>query len=164
MKNDMTNWTPTENQLKALKHAQEQRYDYSVTALCQAIGIARQSYYGWFETPEFSEWWINALERHFGQRLGKWYQGLEQIGTGASDGKASAYKILLERFDKAYLPKTKQQVQHSGGVGVEVDLEHKTKEELERFAHATELDVDKRHRERGATKEPGEAAVGTGGD
>ena len=107
----LTKWQPCQNQLGILKLAQEGDYELSVTALCKGVGIARQTWYEYWETPAFVKWWTHAFEKHFAGRLPHVYAALDQAARGNRPAvSTSAAKLLMERFDEGYAPKTRADV------------------------------------------------------
>ena len=107
----MTNWTPTDNQLEALRLAEKAEWKYTVGNLCQDVGISRAAYYQWFDTPGFVEWWGTAVDRWFTMRMpGMYGDVLEAVRMEGSKRNISAAKLLAERFDKRYVPRSRQDV------------------------------------------------------
>jgi hypothetical protein len=116
----LTAWSPTEKQRAALAYAQEHGYDHTVSALCQAIDVARQTYYGWWDTAEFAEWWLEQAERWFKLRLPAVYEAMHRRAAGGWDGKGkppnmAAARLLLERFDKGFAPRSRQELSGPDG-------------------------------------------------
>ena len=111
----LANWKPTENMLAVLKLAQDSDYEMSVTAICKAAGIARMSWYDYWETPTFVKWWTHAFEKHFAGRLPHVYAALDQSARGNRPAvNTQAAKLLMERFDEGYAPKTRADVKVDG--------------------------------------------------
>ena len=108
---DPTKWTPTENQEAALKRAEACEWKFKIVNLCADIGVDRSSYYQWFKTPGFVAWWNEAVERWFALRMPAMYGDiLESVRMESSRRNMSAAKLLMERFDKGYAPRSRQDV------------------------------------------------------
>ena len=108
---DATQWEPTENQKAALAYAQDHDYMFSVSTLCQEIGIARPSYYDWFQHVPFADWWLGNWSKHFALHLPTIYATMMNKASGATQkGDVAAAKLMAERFDKGYVPHTRQDV------------------------------------------------------
>jgi len=106
-----TKWQPCANQLAALKLIQESDYELSVTALCQGVGIARATWYEYWDTVPFVKWWNAACEKHFAGRMPQVYAAVTQSALGNRPGvNTRAAKLLAERFDEGYAPKTRADV------------------------------------------------------
>ncbi len=130
----------SEKQLAYLTACQDVDYAISVTDACTVAGVGRQTYYDWLEHPGFNRWWLLRLERHFMDRLPAIYSTLFEIvqkgaGVGCGPGKVAAAKLLLERFDKLYRPKTIQE--HTGSESIEEYLNRAARKQLEEEAQAT---------------------------
>ena len=105
------NWTPSENMENALKMATEWKWSFTVTGLCKEIGISRETYYGWFENPMFAKWWEAAWERWFSLRLPQaWVKVNAAVGRPSSETNMAAAKLLAERFDKGFAPRSRQDI------------------------------------------------------
>lgn len=103
------------------KYMRENGYDASITEACEACKIARRSYYDWFENPKFSKWWLEQANKHFELRLPKVQDALLRQ---AGDPKApkvdtAAAKLVLERFDKSYITRSRQDVKLDATLSVE---------------------------------------------
>jgi len=121
-----TKWAPCENQLAALKLAQESDYELSVTALCQGVGIARTTWYEYWDTAQFVAWWTQSFEKYFSGRLPQVYAALVQSALGNRTAvNTSAAKLLMERHDKGYAPKTRADVQVDGNLKTYVNVDVK---------------------------------------
>ena len=102
-------WEPTENQTAALQYAQDHDYKYSNVNLCKEVGISKQAYYQWFNTPAFSSWWLDNWTQHFATHLPDVYATILDKARGESDrGDVSAAKLIVERFDKGYVPQSQK--------------------------------------------------------
>jgi len=106
-----TKWKPTKNMRAALTYAQEHGYAYCKIKLCAEIGIDRSTYYGWFHNADFDRWWRNKWVGYFELRLSAIYGTALARAEGISGAKGSTRdaKLLIERFDKGYAPKTRQE-------------------------------------------------------
>ncbi len=110
-------WHPTDKQMAALEYCQERNYGHSVTDLAKNIDIHRGSYYEWFKNPAFAGWWTDQMEMHFALRLPKVYAALFESAEGGKDAPRSvtaACKIVLDRFDKKFMPQARHDVSITG--------------------------------------------------
>ena len=124
MSNKQTDFKPSANQLKMLAVVQAADYGISVVAACTAAGIGRQTYYDWFDDSEFVTWWMAQQERHFALSLAQVYGAMRQSALGLNkDANPQTIKLMLERFDKAYVPRSKQEVQGTVDISFEDRLE-----------------------------------------
>lgn len=110
---ERTEWEPSEAQRKLLTVLQSSDYELSISEACTAADVGRQTYYDWFDSPAFVQWWKAQAERHFVLRLPRVLANLaggavkEFEGGKNPDPKPDAglIKIFLERFDRDYSPK-----------------------------------------------------------
>ena len=110
MSEQLTKWTPSDNQLSAIKHMEENDYGVTIGALCELVGISTRAYYKWFNSPEFSQWWTDQVNRHFAQQIHRVHQATIASATGHKQSYGSQdRKLFYERFDKDYMPKTRQE-------------------------------------------------------
>ena len=128
MAESATAFTPSENQLKLLKVFQDADYDIKVTEACRAAKLDRAStYYQWMKNEAFATWWKDKAVEFFGRLLPGVYGALNTAATGGDPRRCvnhAAAKILLDRFDKGFLPASK--IEHSGSV----DMSEMTPEQL----------------------------------
>ena len=102
-------WEPTKKQTAALEYAQAHDYKYRVDNLSTNLDIGRSTYYGWFSTPAFSAWWLDNWTQHFATHLPDVYATILDKARGESDrGDVSAAKLIVERFDKGYVPQSQK--------------------------------------------------------
>ena len=108
---DTAQWEPTKNQKAALTYAQDHDYTYPVKELCADIGISYQGYYQWFQHVPFADWWLDNWSKHFALHLPTVYaQMMSKASGGTTRGDVQAAKLIAERFDKGYVPHTRQDV------------------------------------------------------
>ncbi len=125
---DSTDFVPGENQKAVLAAFEDAHYDISVAEACRKAGVDRTTFYTWFNRPGFADWWLAQANAHFGRMLPKVYADLARM-SGGGEGSHGAAKILLDRFDKGFLPARRKEVEHRG-MGIE-DLSH---DAIERIA------------------------------
>ena len=107
----LTNWAPTPTQRRVLECAQAADYEESVVNLCKSAGIARQTWYDYHDNPRFVEWWRVQFERHFGMQMPRVSAALLGRALGQREkGSDQAAKLLYERFDKGYAPRSRQDI------------------------------------------------------
>ena len=105
------NWTPSENMKAALEWATDKEWFFEVTTLCEAIGISREAYYDWFRNARFVAWWGSEWERYFALRMPKvWRKVDAALGRPGSETNMAAAKLLAERFDKGFAPRSRQDI------------------------------------------------------
>ncbi len=84
----------------ALEYAREASWDYSVTDLAKAIGMARSSYYKWFERREFRQWWRHEWERYFVLRMARLWGRIFAAACGDKNNASATHaRLIIERFD-----------------------------------------------------------------
>ncbi len=104
------NWQPTQKQRRALRYAREHAWDYQVTEMATEIGIARRTYYKWFETAGFRDWWQREWERFFAIRMGRLWGRVFAAACGEERKPFQAYaKLLIERFDRGWEPRSSRE-------------------------------------------------------
>lgn len=118
---DGREWRPTVAQMAALEFCQDRDYGSNIRALAKAIGIHHASYYKWLKTPAFVEWWKERLDEHFTRQLPRVYAAMFKSATTGKDvarNAAAAQKLFLQRFDKAYAPRSRRDVSLKGQMDV----------------------------------------------
>ena len=101
---------------KALTAAQDSDYEISVTAMCQAAGISRQAWYHYFDTPAFVRWWTEQFERYFAAQMPRVSAASLGRALGSREkGSHQDAKLLFERFDRGYAPRSRQEVSGADG-------------------------------------------------
>ncbi|HDZ20078.1 hypothetical protein LCGC14_0204560 [marine sediment metagenome] len=136
-----TDFEPSEDQKKLLEVVQDSGYGMSVTAACATAGVARRTYYNWFDAPDFVAWWKDRYERHLAMQLPRIYHAMMESALGHNkDANPQAIKLTLERFDKGYTPRSKQQIQGAVEVTFEERLRKLQIAAAEEEARAEELD------------------------
>jgi len=110
----LTKWAPTATQRRVLECAQAADYEISVTALCKAAEIARQTWYDYHDNPAFVRWWCSQFERHFAMQIPRVSAALLGRALGTREkGSDQAAKLFYERFDRGYTPRSRHEL--SGG-------------------------------------------------
>ena len=113
------NWTPSQNQLKALDYAREREYIANVTKMAEYVGISRQAIYQWNECESFVIWWARKRNEFFGSRLDHIHGMMYARATGRTKkGSFPDAKLFLERFDRQYTPRMRQEVTGADGAPV----------------------------------------------
>jgi len=125
-----TEFIPTAHHKTLLSAFQDSDYLGGISENCRQAGIDRSCYYDWMDNVQgFAEWWRMKAELHFTRLLPDIYAALRKSASGLDKKRTinhAAAKILLDRFDKGFLPATK--TEHAGSV--EVDLADMTPEQL----------------------------------
>jgi len=104
-------YAPNQNQKAALDHAWSVDYIYTVTSLCKAVGVSRAAYYEWFHNVQFAHWWMENWTVHFALNLPRVYAIMMLKASGDSvAGDVAAAKLIAERFDKGYIPHSRQDI------------------------------------------------------
>lgn len=140
MKNG-TDFEPSEGQKKLLEVVQDSGYGMRVTVACATAGVARRTYYNWFDHADFVTWWTQQRERHFAMQMPRVHQAIIDAAIGVSnDANPRMAKLAMERFDKGYTPRSKQQIQGAVEVTFEERLRKLQIAAAEEEARAEELD------------------------
>ena len=159
-----TKFQPTESQEIILKAFQAENYLCTVEKACSVIdGLARSTYYDWFDHPDFTEWWQEQADEFFAKRLpkvkGAMLAGaIEHAGKGDKKYNPKAQELFLQRFDKGFVPRSKKEVEHSGQIGV--NLSRLTDEQLKAMEQSLQ-DDDRQDDTTGA--DAGEIGAGASG-
>ena len=116
-----TNWQATDNMKLVLKHMQDNGYDSSIVDACGVCKINRKSYYDWFDNPNFVKWWQEQADRHFELQLPAIQAALARQAKDPKKARVdtTAAKLLLERFDKGYAPRSRQDTKLDATLSVE---------------------------------------------
>jgi hypothetical protein len=116
-----TRFNPTSEMQAALKAFQDADYGCTVEEGMTAAGMSRRTFYDWHEMQEgFSVWWNDRAEAHFAKRLPKIMKNLTRASEGEysrADKKADAalIRLFLERFDKGFVPRSRQEITGKDG-------------------------------------------------
>jgi hypothetical protein len=94
----------TAKQLACIEYANAHEWDFSVTDLCNAIGIARNTFYGYFDHADFKLAYDGAHSRFMTLRLARVYNTVEMTALNGGSPGVQAAKLLAERFDEHYIP------------------------------------------------------------
>jgi hypothetical protein len=139
----ITGWTPTEFQLALLKVMQDNGYDMTITAACEQAGICRETYYQYLRTSYFREWWQASADEYFARELPKVYSTMLARATGKSDaGSSQDAKLILERFDERYQPKSRADIDQRSTGELRIVVEHVDMPALTADNDVDALDVD----------------------
>ena len=135
-------FTPSEKQRSLLMAAQDASYGGCVRAWCRAAEIHHGSYYRWIEDPNFCKWWRAEAEKFFCLRLPRIHAALFDAATRPRTRKeaqidVAAAKLVLERYDKGFVPRSRQDHVVTPGV---LDLSEMSDDELARACKATAID------------------------
>ena len=137
---DRTEFQPSETQRRLLSVFQDADYQISTVAACTAAEVGRQTFYDWTHGEDFNRWWLEQAERWAALSLPRVLGNLTAGAQGTYSGKAAKpdhnlVKLYLERFDKSFLPATRQRVDV-------FDHGDQTEEELLARAQASRIDED----------------------
>lgn len=69
MPQNSTNWTPTPKQAAVLEAGQEAGLNHSISAICEAAGVDRKSFYNWINRDQnfktaWENIWAHSIRRH----------------------------------------------------------------------------------------------------
>ncbi len=120
---DGKRWHPTENQVAALEYVLERDCKFKIAEMAKAIGMSRRNWCDWRHTPAFVAWWKEKLDEWVVDELPAIYAALVRAAKGqksASRMQVAAAKVLIERFDRAYAPWARRDVNLKGGASVGV--------------------------------------------
>lgn len=112
-------WHPNENQVNALNYVLSKDCDFKIGAMAKAIGMSPQNWPAWRNSPAFVAWWRQKLEQYIHDELPAIMACLLKTAKGkksATRMQVAAIKLLMERYDKAYIPRSHMDVKHSGEV------------------------------------------------
>ena len=112
-----TDYEPTERQKKVVNFFRDNDYTNCVAEACKVCKVSRQTYYNWHRDERFSRWWQSELLHHFGLRLGAvlgsvFREATVPRGPGDRRYNVSAARVLLDRFDEGFQPKSRQRIDH----------------------------------------------------
>ena len=111
-----TNWSPSEKMQAALKYAQSVGYEYTVTMLCREADVHPTTWYEYYDNPRFVQWWGDAFERYFAMQVPRLNAAAVGMAMGTkTTGNVTALKLMIERHDKGYMPRSKQEITGAGG-------------------------------------------------
>lgn len=104
-----TAWKPSARHLSLLTAVQAGSYGDTVCELCAKNELPRRTYYDWMENADFRAWWEDRQERFWVQRLGKVREAMYRAAVAKTPiGSHADRKLFLERFDKDYAPRSRQ--------------------------------------------------------
>jgi len=139
----LTGYQPSDSQRAAATAFQAVNYNCTIEGGMSGAGLVRQTWYDWMDSPEFAAWWEAQAHKHFMRLLPRVYGAMHTAAVGEGDknlrGGASDRKTILERWDKGFVPRSRQEVDQQGTITL--DLTTMTEETLETLAHAVR-DVD----------------------
>ncbi len=118
-----TDWAPTPTQSRVLTHFQGLDYECTVVDGCAACDVGRRTFYDWFGKPEFAQWWNEQGERWAALQMGRVHGAMVRSATGTDVGGTPAdRKMFLERFDKGYAPRQRQELSTDGPLGITINV------------------------------------------
>jgi hypothetical protein len=119
-----TEFKPTANQLKVLTAFADNGYDISIQDACREAGVHRSRMYRWLDDPGFREYWQEHREKAGLLALKDVDRACMNSATGENkDANTSAIKLMYERFDKGYAPRSKQEVTGKHSITLSNDKE-----------------------------------------
>jgi len=132
-------FTPSEQQRSLLKVFQDAGYRITIAEACDGVagleGDHRRQYYRWMDKPEFAAWWQAEAERFFTLKLPSVHANLHRMATTPVEkgrlGDAKAAELLLQRFDKGFVPRSQKDINAVHDVSISP---HSIDEALERWA------------------------------
>lgn len=98
--------------MKALELAQKEKYDISGAEIGRRLGKHPALFRRWtWRYPGFVRWWYDEAELFFQRRLPAVYAQMFLRATGkTARGSYHDAKLILERFDRGYMPRSAQVV------------------------------------------------------
>jgi hypothetical protein len=103
---------PTDNMLAAVQFARENNFDKSGPQCAAAAGGSRTNWYAWVQKSAFVRWWYGEADDHFIGLLPQVWAASFKRSTGVlpvkEGGDPRDAKLLAERFDNGYVPRSKQ--------------------------------------------------------
>jgi hypothetical protein len=120
MTENAANWEPSENQKRVLAAAQDDGYEQTIEKMCDVAGINRRTYYRWFDDQGFLDWWQYEADKYFIRQLPRVQRAAVKASLEkGAPGSVADRKLVLERFDKGFAPRTRQEQHHTGNVTIE---------------------------------------------
>lgn len=117
-------WHPTEYQVKALEYVLLKECHFTIKAMAKAIGMEPNNWTYWRKIPGFVAWWRQNLDEYMHDQLPVIMATLLKIAKGgkvATRMQVAAAKLIMERYDRAYIPRSRADVNVKGelklGVG-----------------------------------------------
>lgn len=132
METSSTQFEPNDNQQHFLRVCQDNAYSKGIAACCRDAEIHRDTYYKWTLDLGFVAWWREQADRWFARQLPKVQGAILRSAAGQNLPGSRDRKLFLERYDKQYTPRHRQELQVSG----KLDLSTMTQEELDAMEHA----------------------------
>jgi len=117
MHDSPTKFEPTEKMRDLLNAWREEDYACSISEACRRADVHRSMWYEWIHRPGFVGWWLAEAQAHFGGRIPEVYSVLFAAASGDRRGDTSAAKLILERFDDMYAPRSRQEQKIEADVG-----------------------------------------------
>jgi hypothetical protein len=79
--------------------------------------VSRRQYYRWFDQHEFRLWWQAEADKHFLRLLPSVYGAAATSALGRKpQGSSRDRRLLIERYDNQFMPKTRQELHATVGV------------------------------------------------
>lgn len=121
----LTEYEPTEGQLRLLKAFQSKNYLCTVEEGCKAAGYeTRQSFYDQYDDyPGFEQWWADQADLFFLRRLPAVKAAIASAATTPTSRKDKKYnpkaqELFLQRFDRGFVPRSRKDVAHGGEINL----------------------------------------------
>ncbi len=112
---DATKWVPKGKKAKALLAAMKLGLNRNITVICDEIGVARSTFYRWFENdPNFLDAWNSQWEKLISRHM----NAIASAQTNkAIDGDTAAARLIVELAGKL-----KQRMEVSGPDGTAISF------------------------------------------
>lgn len=104
----MKTWRPTAKMVALRDAARDAEYGGTIRSWCEAAGVVRERYYEYFDSPNFVEWWQHHVDAYFTQQMANL---VGRMLTG--EITPQAVKLVMERYDRAYCPRTRTDLEVS---------------------------------------------------
>jgi len=103
-------WEPDGQQRAALSVAQRAEYRLSYKEIAEKSGLGLSTLMGWFKVRAFAKWWQAQADGFFARKMPEIYAATfdRATGKGKKKGDHRDAKLMLERFDKSYVPRSAQ--------------------------------------------------------
>ncbi len=146
-------WHPTENQMDALAYCQKRDYNYKITLMAKSLEMDDHTFRKWFDGPAFVSWWNEQTEKYMARQIPRIMSAMIDEATGkkkSGRSGAAAARLILDRYDKQFIPKSQTEINVKG----RIDVEHSSKQ----FDQLCD-EITRRHAALPASERPAETRI-----
>lgn len=110
MKQNNTNWNPTDEQVRMAQILADPSEQGTITEKCEKAGVSRSTFYRWMRDPNFVEYVNSLIDEYTDAELSRVWAALTRK---AIEGDIQAIKLFFEMKGKY---KEKKEIEHSGTI------------------------------------------------